>query len=96
MPCGFSDDAYGCEKLGPSKEGRIIPMDVPFTVDTIPAYMENIEEKAREAKEKGDSVGGIVRCVIKGVPAGVGDPIFDGVENLISSAVFIYYPCVLH
>ncbi len=49
---------------------------------------DDLEEKAKEAKEKGDSVGGIVRCVIKGVPAGVGDPIFDGVENLISSAVF--------
>ena len=52
FPCGFSDVAYGTETYGPSKEHRIIPMDVPFTVDTIPAYMESIEEKAREDFEK--------------------------------------------
>ena len=57
---------------------------------TVNAYVtdEKLKEKAEAAKEKGDSVGGIVRCEIKGVPAGIGDPIFDGVENLISCAVF--------
>ena len=57
---------------------------------TINAYVtdEKLKEKAEAAKEKGDSVGGIVRCEIKGIPAGIGDPIFDGVENLISCAVF--------
>lgn len=41
-----------------------------------------------EAKEEGDSVGGIVECRIKNVPPGLGDPIFDGMENRISRAVF--------
>lgn len=36
----------------------------------------------------GDSVGGIVECRIKGVPAGLGEPFFDSVESLISHAVF--------
>lgn len=35
-----------------------------------------------------DSVGGIVECVTKGVPAGLGEPFFDSVESLISHAVF--------
>lgn len=40
------------------------------------------------AREKGDSVGGVIECAIVGFPAGLGDPMFDGVENKISSLIF--------
>ena len=40
------------------------------------------------AKESGDSVGGIIECGIIGVPAGLGEHMFDGIENRISSIVF--------
>lgn len=40
------------------------------------------------ARAAGDSVGGIIACEIKGVPPGVGSPIFDGLENRIAAAVF--------
>ena len=40
------------------------------------------------ARADGDSVGGVIECVVEGLPAGVGDPMFGGLENLISRAIF--------
>jgi chorismate synthase len=41
-----------------------------------------------EAKESGDSVGGTIECAAIGVPAGLGDPLFNGMENRISRLIF--------
>ncbi len=38
-------------------------------------------------KEKGDSVGGIVEIVIKGIPLGIGEPVFDKLTAEISKAI---------
>lgn len=41
-----------------------------------------------QARMNQDSAGGIVECCAVGVPAGLGNPMFGGVENVISSIVF--------
>jgi chorismate synthase len=40
------------------------------------------------AKAQGDSVGGIVETVVEGIPAGVGNPLFDSVESVVSHLLF--------
>lgn len=42
-------------------------------------------QKAIDAK---DSVGGIVECIVKNLPLGLGEPFFNSAESLISHAVF--------
>lgn len=53
------------------------------------------EEKAREMKAEiekvqgeGDSIGGVVECGVVGLPVGVGEPFFQGLESVISQVVF--------
>ena len=52
------------------------------------AAREKMIAAVREAREQGDSVGGIVECVACGMPAGLGDPAFDGIESLIARLAF--------
>lgn len=49
------------------------------------ADLEKGLQKAIEAK---DSVGGIVECIVKNIPTGLGEPFFNSAESLISHAVF--------
>lgn len=49
---------------------------------------EKMIERILEAKKNSDSCGGTVECMAVGMPAGIGDPIFCGVESVISRAMF--------
>lgn len=40
------------------------------------------------AREELDSVGGVIECMIRGVPAGVGNPFFDSVESVLAQLLF--------
>ena len=40
------------------------------------------------ARDELDSIGGILECGIYGLPAGIGDPMFDGIENRIAQIAF--------
>ncbi len=53
---------------------------------------DSVEDKMREVVESArmtlDSVGGTIECAVSGIKAGIGGPMFDGVEGAIAKAVF--------
>ncbi len=49
---------------------------------------EKMKELIDAVRAEGDSIGGVIECVVTGLPAGLGDPMFDGMENRIAQIVF--------
>ncbi len=49
---------------------------------------QRMQEWINEAKKNGDSVGGRIECAVVGVPAGLGDAMFGGVESRIAQIVY--------
>ena len=47
-----------------------------------------MQEAIAKARSEGDSVGGIIECAVTGLPAGLGDPMFGGMESRIASIVY--------
>lgn len=53
-----------------------------------PEAAEAMQQEILAARAEGDSLGGVIECIIQGLPAGLGDPMFWGLENRIAQAVF--------
>ncbi len=52
-----------------------------------PQTSAKMEEFIKKARSEGDSVGGVIRCRIEGLPAGLGDPVFDRFEADLAKAM---------
>lgn len=48
---------------------------------------EQMIQYIAELKKEGDSIGGIISCVIKGVPVGLGEPIFDKLQSRLAQSM---------
>jgi chorismate synthase len=85
---GVSIQAYVIQ-VGPYKA---IKRDLDVVEDNIIRTCDldvakQMEEYILEASADGDSVGAIVECVVKGMPVGIGEPVFDRLNALIAHAI---------
>lgn len=87
---GISVEAY-TKSIGPVKAdvsgySREAVLSLPTAMPD-----KNANDKAMEyvakMREAGDSVGGVMECRINGLPAGIGDPVFDKLDAELSKAV---------
>lgn len=52
-----------------------------------PATAAKMEELIRQVRKEGDTIGGVVSCVIREVPAGLGEPVFDKLHARLGQAM---------
>ena len=81
---GVKDESF---PVFPEKElfDGLCEKNIPVINDAAGEKMLSEIENARLSL---DSVGGIVECAVTGVPEGLGDPMFDGIENRLAKAIF--------
>ena len=82
---GIADDAFALHGLSSTDVHVAHAKTFPVLND---AQGERMIAAIAEAREAGDSVGGIVECAATGMPVGVGEPMFDGVENAVARMLF--------
>jgi len=80
---GIADEPVQLDPTSPALD--IIQKDFPVVN---PEAGKKMQDTITAARSEGDSVGGIIECFITGVPAGLGDPMFDGIENKIAQIIY--------
>ena len=61
-------------------ESNIVRCPEQETAEKMIAYIKQL-------KNEGDSIGGIISCIIKGVPVGLGEPVFDKLQARLAQAM---------
>ena len=82
------DGVYGedLDRVNPDLDQ--ISKDFPVVEDEDRQVSAAFKDVIARAREKGDSVGGEIQCVITGLPAGLGEPMFGGMESRIAQIIY--------
>ena len=59
----------------------------------VEAFSEKMEQEILAAKKDGDSVGGMVKLLVRNVPAALGEPVFDRLDALLAQAMLSIPAC---
>ena len=78
---GIEDEAFD------PKSPRLDDVGTDFPVLN-PKAGEKMQEAVAAARMDLDSVGGVIECAVTGLPAGLGEPMFGGVESRIAQIVY--------
>ena len=73
-------------KDGIRVEGRLVQVGEETDETKFKALLESV-------RDAGESVGGVVECRIKGLPVGVGEPIFDKLQARLAYAIMSINGC---
>ena len=74
-------------ELGVSVRARVVEL-AGISLEEDRARAELLaEQKILSLREQGDSAGGIVECLVEGLPAGIGEPVFDKLDASLAKAV---------
>ena len=74
---------------GIADEGELSEDLRPCAFGTLSAARgEAMKAAIAAAKEEGDSLGGVVECAVFGLPAGLGGPLFEGLEGRLAALLF--------
>lgn len=84
-PEGIPDEPLNPMEADPGQLAAISSHELPC-IDADAA--SRMREAILSARSELDSIGGVVECAAYGMPAGVGDPMFDGIENRIARIAF--------
>lgn len=47
-----------------------------------------MQEVIAKARQDGDSIGGVIECIVTGLPAGLGGPLFGGIEGKLAQMIY--------
>lgn len=76
-------------QIGPFHAKKIDFSEIERNIIRCPdkAVTEKMIDHIMKVRKKGDSVGGVVEVVAQGVPAGIGEPVFDRLDADLAKAV---------
>ena len=89
---GISIHAYTSQVGDLALEGSYADYDLAFAETNVvrcpdPLKAKEMEHLISQVKEAGDTIGGVVSCVARGVPVGLGEPVFGKLHAALGSAM---------